>query len=773
MKGGKNICWPVDAEWAADWIEQSRARIERLVACANDVGLFSEEVDPTSGAMLGNHPQALTHLDRPGHHRLDRADATVSDPAPVPDRPSTSGSDTLCESSDLEAADEFGHDACIFLSIRTQRFASQKRRHARTLKFVPWRPKKWIEGPCSRQAVPGGPDYLFPAERTRRRHRTDEMKNDRLGLLMIFATLAVIAMTVAAIVMQQGRSHERQIRAQGIGLSRALSSLPFDQLAPQGGRPGLLQTLLGIQRSADFAYGLLVSPAGVKLAEVVAPTTLVPDSVLPRDAAGWVGDHQLLSPGDGRRIREFYGPVLADGNLAGFVRLGYYNTAPWLGSDQLSFAALLALPIFMLAPLFYFLMRREMKPLAALGEQMQSITKSGPNSPVPVPEGLQLNEFIRRFGTFLNVAEERIRCLEAERMNSVTSNRLLAYRKDKIEAMLHALPEGVIVIDESCTATFANGKVEPILGVTPEQIVGRPPHVWCSHPDMLAFLMRHEGTVNIRGAQAQLTLLGEGGPRHVAVSSVPLVSPQDPTNVFGTLIVFRDNTQEQLARSAGAEFVASVSHELKTPLNTLASYSELLMDSASIGEEMRVEAVNVIHDEVARMNGLINNLLNISKLETGALAVDRQRVNLRDLLHDCFESQRQNALGRGIEFRFEVPPNIGLVSIDKDLFRIALNNLLSNAIKYNVADGHVVLSAEENGDHGIEIQVRDGGIGIAPEHLDQIFEKYYRVADSTASGRSGHGLGLHLAKQIIELHHGSIRVSSTRGKGTEFSICIT
>ncbi len=87
------------------------------------------------------------------------------------------------------------------------------------------------------------------------------MKNDRLGLLMIFATLAVIALTVAAIVFEQGRSHERQIRAQGIGLSRALSSLPFEQLAPRSGHPGLLQTLLGIQRSADFAYGLLVTAA--------------------------------------------------------------------------------------------------------------------------------------------------------------------------------------------------------------------------------------------------------------------------------------------------------------------------------------------------------------------------------------------------------------------------------------------------------------------------------------------------------------------------------
>lgn len=116
------------------------------------------------------------------------------------------------------------------------------------------------------------------------------MKNDRFGLLMIAATLAVIAVTVALYVGRQSSVQERQIRSQGIGLSRALSSLPIEQLAAQPGKPGLLQTLLGIQRSPDFAYAVLVSPTGARLAEVVAPTTLVPDAPLPAEPANWVGE---------------------------------------------------------------------------------------------------------------------------------------------------------------------------------------------------------------------------------------------------------------------------------------------------------------------------------------------------------------------------------------------------------------------------------------------------------------------------------------------------
>jgi signal transduction histidine kinase len=167
---------------------------------------------------------------------------------------------------------------------------------------------------------------------------------------------------------------------------------------------------------------------------------------------------------------------------------------------------------------------------------------------------------------------------------------------------------------------------------------------------------------------------------------------------------------------------------------------------------------------------LINNMLNISKLETGAMAIDSQRVNLRDLLRDSFESLRQSAVGRGLEFRIEVPPNLGLVSLDKDLFRIALNNLLSNAIKYNRPGGHVTLAAEETDDGYLNVFVRDAGIGIAQEQRERIFEKFYRVGGAAAAPCSGHGLGLYLAKQIVELHHGRIEVQSEPGKGTEFRI---
>ncbi|MBK7616693.1 MAG: ATP-binding protein [Burkholderiales bacterium] len=602
------------------------------------------------------------------------------------------------------------------------------------------------------------------------------MKSDRLGLTMIGATLGVIALILLAVFVQQSRQHERQLQAQGNSLARALASVPVKELAPSPERPGMLRTLVGLQRRADLAYALWQSPQGGALAEVSAPGLTAPQAPLPSEPAHWFGQRELRLPDDNTRILEFHAPVMDQGALAGFVRLGYRAEGWGMDASALSFQAVLALPIFLLAPLFFVLIRREMRPLAQLGQRMHDVSARlgeglGDEVLAPRVQGAQLDDFVRRLGEFLQRTEGRMRELESERMDTVASQRLISYKRNRVEAVLHTLPEGVLVLDGQCTPTFANAKLEPLLGATPEQIVGQPPPHWCRQPEVLAFLLRQQGLQGdalLRPASADVSVNG-AVPRHLQLVSYPLFSPTDTAQLFGTLVVVRDVTQERLARDAGAEFVASVSHELKTPLNTLKAYSELLMDAGG-DEAVRVEAVNVIHAEVDRMAGLINNLLNISKLETGAIALAAARVNVHDLLAGAFEAQRQNAVGKGLKFRINVPVNLGLAALDKDLMRIAVNNLLSNAIKYNRDGGEVVLSAQETEDEHLEIRVRDSGIGISPAQAARVFDKYFRADDPEASSRSGHGLGLYLVRQIVELHHGSVTLQSEPGQGSEFCI---
>jgi len=232
--------------------------------------------------------------------------------------------------------------------------------------------------------------------------------------------------------------------------------------------------------------------------------------------------------------------------------------------------------------------------------------------------------------------------------------------------------------------------------------------------------------------------------------------------------VLRDVTREYLARQAGNDFVAHVSHELKSPLNVIGMYAEMLADSDD--ESMRVESLNVIQDEIERMNALVGNLLNVSKLETGSMSPERNRVRLDDMLRDAYEQALPRAEGKQLRVLLDLPRELEAVAIDKDLFRIALNNLLTNAIKYNRPGGSVTLAAR-NEDNEIVISVRDTGIGIAPEAQDRIFEKFYRVSEAgAATQRGGHGLGLYLAAQIVELHHGRLVVESEPGVGSTFSV---
>jgi len=234
-------------------------------------------------------------------------------------------------------------------------------------------------------------------------------------------------------------------------------------------------------------------------------------------------------------------------------------------------------------------------------------------------------------------------------------------------------------------------------------------------------------------------------------------------------VVVRDATREHLARQAGNDFVAHVSHELKSPLNVIGMYGEMLADEGAADPAVRVEAINVIQDEVERMSSLVNNLLNVSKLEMGSMRPDRHRVKLEELLRDASQQARARAEAKGIRLELQVARDIAAVSVDKDLFRIALNNLLNNAIKYNKPGGSVVLAADE-ADGDVVVAVRDSGIGMAPEDRARVTEKFFRVRETGPDQRGGHGLGLYLANQIVELHHGRLTIDSEPGHGSVFSI---
>ncbi len=595
------------------------------------------------------------------------------------------------------------------------------------------------------------------------------MKLNRIGIILITCALAAITLVVALLVVRQQASQAAQVRNKGVGLVKALSTVPMALLADSSGRGGVLAAVLASNDDSDFAYVTIGDANGRTLAEIAGSGSIAPATPLPADARTGFGERTLPATNGGAPLREFYGPLADAGGDAAFVRVGFHQPGFTVLAQDVSFLALLALMMFLVVPVMYVVIKREMAPLAALSTQLRGQLRqlAAPGRP-DQPGADDMRELITNMQHYLDQAGARIVQLEEGSLNTTADNRLLQYGSKKLNAALQSLPDGLLMLDPAGDVTFASGKVEPLLGIPMDQILGQPLDAWCCDPALRTLFGRYSGDLrdNARSNKIDFAPLNVEG-RQLSATAQPL-SGGHGTMSFGTLVVLRDVTREYLARQAGNDFVAHVSHELKSPLNVIGMYAEMLADSDD--ESMRVESLNVIQDEIERMNALVGNLLNVSKLETGSMSPERNRVRLDDMLRDAYEQALPRAEGKQLRVLLDLPRELEAVAIDKDLFRIALNNLLTNAIKYNRPGGSVTLAAR-NEDNEIVISVRDTGIGIAPDAQDRIFEKFYRVSEAgAATQRGGHGLGLYLAAQIVELHHGRLVVESEPGVGSTFSV---
>lgn len=595
-------------------------------------------------------------------------------------------------------------------------------------------------------------------------------KRERLGLMMVIASLAVITVIVGMLFVNQQKSEMANIRKQGISLAKLLSRMSFDQVIPPTGEQGALAVLQHNQEQTSFSYLVVVDSSGRQISEVSSSGVIAPVVPVPSSPSEWLEEKTLSLAGTGQQVIEFHAPLFNDSRLAGHIRLGYFKPGLGFSSSQVPFLATLALPIFLLAPLFYFLIRREIRPLQKANSQLDELVRQGTLNKMEITASGELHEFMNHLNGFIGSAQERIKQLESERTGFETTTKLLSYKRSRIDSVLQSMPDALMVLDESGSVSFANSRFNNLLKVSPEDILSKKPVEWCDNQDVVAFLSDCTRK-STRGFNSNVY---EFSPRAtpdktVSVSSYPLFSPREPDQLLGTLVLFRDVTAEIMAKQSSGAFIAHVAHELKSPLNVIAMYSETLQNDDGKDDAFRIEASNIIHDETERLTQLINNILSITKIEMGSISIERKRVKLRDLIQDTCDTNARNANAKDLAFEADIPREMSPVAADKDLLRIALNNLLTNAIKYSDPGGKVSLTAEED-ENSIRISIRDNGIGIAPDEQKKIFEKFYRSERDDTQSRNGHGLGLSLAQEIIQLHGGTLTLNSTLGTGSEFVV---
>ena len=217
------------------------------------------------------------------------------------------------------------------------------------------------------------------------------------------------------------------------------------------------------------------------------------------------------------------------------------------------------------------------------------------------------------------------------------------------------------------------------------------------------------------------------------------------------------------------DFVSHVSHEFKTPLASITAYSEMLVDGEAADEKTRKEFYSIIQSQAQRLNRLIEDILNISRIESGLIKVNKEAVSTALIVRDAAQMVKSYAAEKNITVEDQTAIVFDQVYADKDMISQAVINLLSNAVKYTPNDGKITVNSEvDESQQVVRVTIVDTGAGIPAEELPRIFEKFYRVKANNKFAK-GTGLGLNLVKQIIEkVHDGRVFVTSQVGKGSCF-----
>jgi signal transduction histidine kinase len=289
---------------------------------------------------------------------------------------------------------------------------------------------------------------------------------------------------------------------------------------------------------------------------------------------------------------------------------------------------------------------------------------------------------------------------------------------------------------------------------------------------VVAFVLADRLTTPLRRLTAASRALAEGR-LDARVDVAPTWAPEmsELASAFNRMA---DRLQESIEfirhdRDRSREFLADVSHELRTPISALMTFNELLRDGAVNDPATRQEFLDTSHEQIERLDWLASNLLELSKLDSGLIALDLRPDDLRSVVESAVQQAEPGARRKGVDLSVEVPAQPLRQRHDAQRMGQVMSNLISNAVKFTPEGGSVTVSLRGTR-NGAVITVRDTGVGIDATELPHVFDRFYRGARSTELRAAGSGLGLSIARSVVEMHGGRIAIASTLGKGTEVEV---
>jgi len=419
--------------------------------------------------------------------------------------------------------------------------------------------------------------------------------------------------------------------------------------------------------------------------------------------------------------------------------------------------------------LVLFHRREARKSLAKIARQVRDMAGRQELGLVMLDTTDELGEVASSLNEFLSTAKEQMDTLQAETRELQIQARIAEAEKHHTEAIIFSISDAVIVTNRFDELILANEAAEKLLGFTLSSAMRKNTDRICSD-GMLVRLIRetrnHAKTVTRRVVEHTMDHKGEDRTFAITLSCVM----GNGEEVSGVVAVLHDVTREKEIARMKSEFVSNVSHELKTPLSSIKAYMEMLVDGEAHDETMRQEFYEIISTETNRLHRMIENILNISRIEAGVVKVVKEPLSLTAVVTQALDVALPQASNKDIQVHQNLAPVYYQVEADHDMIYQAVLNLLSNAIKYTPQGGEVSVSISLDDRRNVVIcEVSDTGMGIPADDLPRIFDKFFRVKANKKAAK-GTGLGLAVVKEIIEsVHEGQLSVTSEEGSGSTFS----
>lgn len=515
-----------------------------------------------------------------------------------------------------------------------------------------------------------------------------------------------------------------------------------------------------LARCTGSAECLLLTPSGGVLA--ASDPSLINLPSLPETWSAGTASFSGPVADEGVVVTEV--PVVLSPDAAGLLRVRlpveYPSWTNWEVQAGVAGVAVVGLGAFLGV---YHRVRTRMRAMGAVSDALACLGQ-GESSRDALEVSESFGETALAWNSMVRERETLQRQLAVERSGQSGSG--VRRRDENLNEACDAMWHGLLVVDDQLRIRYTNGAAATFMGTTREQLLNSDARETLTFKPVVDAL----SSVSGRALRTRSVIEAEPEPGRDAFLRFT-VRPMRKVDTMAAMVLVEDVTQQRLADRSRNGFVAQATHELRTPLTNIRLYVEAMVEREDQDPVERAQCLNVINEEVRRLERIVGDMLSVSELEAGSLSLVCDDVRLDALFEQLEADFQMQAKEKKITLEFRLPPKLPVIQADRDKIMMAVGNLVGNALKYTPEGGEVTVTVGTPAGN-LTVEVADTGIGISDQDAALVFEKFYRAKDRRLASITGSGLGLALARQIVRMHGGDITLASVLDKGSTFTLSL-